>query len=931
MGDGHLANIIDIATTSEDFNILAALLGAADLVETVRNANDITVFAPTDAAFGQLAVDLGFTGDAGDESAVIGFLTAALTDLGGGDPIPLLTDILTYHVSPGAKTAAEVDAADQIETLLTGGFIGSEGRELIDNEPDVANPNIVIEDQLADNGIIQVIDRVLLPIDIPGNEPPPNIVDIAAGSEDFEILVALLGEANLVETVRDSEDITVFAPTDAAFGQLAVDLGFTGDAGDEGAVLGFLVGALTDLGGGEPIPLLTDILTYHVSPGAKTAAEVDAADQIETLLTGGFIGSEGRELIDNEPDVFNPNIVIPDIPAANGTIQAIDRVLLPIDIPGNGPQTVVIEAEDMDLSGYRVEHDRDASGDELIKLAGRKGTASTIFEGRDGKYDLELHYFDEIDGRAKIDVLVNGERIERIKLDEYLGGRTATAGNLTAVTIEGLHLEQGDEITLVGIRNGFELARIDKLTITPSGPPPNIVDIAAGSEDFEILVALLGEANLVETVRNADDITVFAPTDAAFGQLAVDLGFTGDAGDEGAVLGFLVGALTDLGGGEPIPLLTDILTYHVSPGAKTAAEVDAADQIETLLTGGFFGSEGTELIDNEPDVFNPNIVIPDIAAANGTIQAIDRVLLPIDIPGNGPRTFVIEAEEMDLSGYRVEHDRDASGDELIKLAGRKGTASTIFEGRDGKYDLELHYFDEIDGRAKIDVLVNGERIERIKLDEYLGGRTATEKNLTSVTIEGLHLEQGDEISFLGIRNGFELARIDKLTITPSAPPPAPVAGEADENGDLAGLIADFEGDEVVLGTDGADRLAGGDGDSLLVGGRGPDAFLFDPSNPNEGHDLIADFNLAEGDAVVLRLDDILDADPDLAEAAGDHDELEPQDFDADPDWTVTESPDGNLVVGHPGGSIELQGVQVSPASDDISKLVALNAIQVDVS
>ena len=63
----------------------------------------------------------------------------------------------------------------------------------------------------------------------------------------------------------------------------------------------------------------------------------------------------------------------------------------------------------------------------------------------------------------------------------------------------------------------------------------NIIDIAAGSDDFNILVTALTTANLTDTVRNADDITVFAPTDAAFTALAVDLGFEGDSSDEGAV------------------------------------------------------------------------------------------------------------------------------------------------------------------------------------------------------------------------------------------------------------------------------------------------------------------------------------------------------------------------------------------------------------
>ncbi len=404
-GPAPQPNIVDIAAGSDDFNILVMALTAAGLVETVRDATDITVFAPTDAAFTQLAIDLGFDGDATDEDAVFGFIAGALADLNNGDAIPLLTDILLYHVSPGAKTAAEVDALDAVPTLLTGATFGSEGTELVDNEPDIANPNIVAEDIGASNGTIQGIDRVLIPIDIPGNEPPPNIVDIAGGSDDFNILVMALTAAGLVETVREATDITVFAPTDAAFTQLAIDLGFDGDTTDEDAVFGFIAGALADLNNGDAIPLLTDILLYHVSPGAKTAAEVDALDDVPTLLTDARFGSEGTELVDNEPDVANPNIVDEDIDALNGTIQGIDRVLLPIDIPGNEvDQEIAGTNRNDDLSG--------ANGDDtILGFAGRdwlkgEGGDDTILGGR-GR--------DHIDGGDGNDHLFGGNGRDTIE------------------------------------------------------------------------------------------------------------------------------------------------------------------------------------------------------------------------------------------------------------------------------------------------------------------------------------------------------------------------------------------------------------------------------------------------------------------------------------------------------------------------------------
>ncbi|MCK0152037.1 fasciclin domain-containing protein [Marivita sp. S6314] len=338
-------NIVDIAAGSEDFNILVTALETAGLVDTVRDADNITVFAPTDAAFTALAVDLGFDGDTSDEGAVFGHIAGALAGLAeDDDPIPLLTDILLYHVAPGERTEPTILGSEGIATLLEGAEIAPADGALGDLEPDLTDPTIVVPDIEADNGIIQGIDRVLLPIDIPGNTmeeaPPQNIVEIATGSEDFNILVSALTTAGLVETIRDSDDITVFAPTDAAFTDLAVDLGFDGDTSDEDAVFGHIAGALTDLGGGDPIPLLTDILLYHVSGGAKSQAEITAAGSVATLLTDAEITPSGGTLVDGEPDLLDPTIVVPDVAAANGTIQGIDKVLLPIDIAGNDRDTI---------------------------------------------------------------------------------------------------------------------------------------------------------------------------------------------------------------------------------------------------------------------------------------------------------------------------------------------------------------------------------------------------------------------------------------------------------------------------------------------------------------------------------------------------------------------------------------------------------------
>ncbi|MFK7942524.1 MAG: fasciclin domain-containing protein [Paracoccaceae bacterium] len=381
-----------------DFDILREALVATNLVGVLADREaDFTVLAPTDAAFIRLAQDLGADVTDGDEAGALTAILAALESLAGSSEggLDLLKQVLLYHVAPDGRTLAELQADGTI-TTAQGGEITLDGTTLVDGEPDIANPSIVAQDIAAANGTIQVLDRVLLPIDIPGNDLP-NIVDIAASSDDFNILVKALAAAGLLETVQGLTDVTVFAPTDAAFTQLAVDLGFGGDQTDEDAVFGFIAGALAGLAeDGDPIPLLTNILLYHVSAGAKSANQIDEADQIDTLLTGATFGTEGTELIDNEPDIDNPNIVIPDIAADNGTIQAIDRVLIPLDIPGNTQGEVI-------NGTFR--------GDKLVGTAGDDEING--FFGRDHLDGGAGN--DMLNGGAGRDVLVGGEGNDHLK------------------------------------------------------------------------------------------------------------------------------------------------------------------------------------------------------------------------------------------------------------------------------------------------------------------------------------------------------------------------------------------------------------------------------------------------------------------------------------------------------------------------------------
>ena len=264
--------IVDIAVNDGRFTTLVAALQAADLVETLQGDGPFTVFAPTDDAFAALPA---------------GTVEALLAD------IPALTDILLYHVVAGDVRAADVIKLDMGEAISGLPFeVKVDGGMVYINEAQV-----IITDIEADNGVIHVIDAVLL--------PPMDIVDTAVADGRFTTLAAALTAADLIDILKGEGPFTVFAPTDDAFAKLP-----------EGTVEALL----------EDIPALTDILLYHVVEGRFIAADVLELEEAETLL-----GETFRIKIENGNVYLNDTvmIIITDILTSNGVIHVIDAVLLP--------------------------------------------------------------------------------------------------------------------------------------------------------------------------------------------------------------------------------------------------------------------------------------------------------------------------------------------------------------------------------------------------------------------------------------------------------------------------------------------------------------------------------------------------------------------------------------------------------------------------
>ncbi len=151
---------------------------------------------------------------------------------------------------------------------------------------------------------------------------------------DYDILKTAVVTAGLADTLANAEaDFTLFAPSDRAFMKLARDLGFQGNS--EAAAWNFLVTQLTALGDGDPIPVLTNVLLYHVAP---EAIYLDAlffdTDTVATALDGASLTSNRSRLVDADPDLVDAKVLYrrSNIPMRNGVVHGIDRVMIPLDL-----------------------------------------------------------------------------------------------------------------------------------------------------------------------------------------------------------------------------------------------------------------------------------------------------------------------------------------------------------------------------------------------------------------------------------------------------------------------------------------------------------------------------------------------------------------------------------------------------------------------
>ncbi len=533
---------------------LVAALTHVDLVTTLQGTGPFTVFAPTDQAFTDAGIDLN--------------------DFNTQEEKDTLSDILLYHVLSGSVPSSAVTDG-MLATMVNGdkAKFGVSGSTVT-----VGTATVTTADVQASNGIIHVIDKVLM--------PPVDIPTTAQTTGIHTSLVAAVIQADLLPTLQGTGPFTVFAPTDQAFTDAGIDL----------AALDNPTGKQT----------LSDILLYHV-----VSAEVQSSDVTDCMSADAANGQPLSFTVGSTVMVNDANVTSTDVVASNGLIHVIDKVLTPSDTPNNIPRTAQCTGIHNSLVAGVIQA-------ELLETL--QGTGPfTVFAPTDQAFidaGIDLAALNTPEGKATLsDILlyhvVSGE-VPSSAVTECLAATAVNGQSLSFTVGDGVMVNDAN-VTLADVNTSNGVIHVIDKVLTPTDTPNDIPRTAQCTGLHNSLVAGVIQAELLETLQGTGPFTVFAPTDQAFTDAGIDL------------------ASLDTPGGKAI--LSDILLYHV-----VAGNVPSSAVTECMSADAVNGQPLSFTVNGGVMVNGANVTLADVNTSNGVIHVIDKVLTPTDTPNDIPRT-----------------------------------------------------------------------------------------------------------------------------------------------------------------------------------------------------------------------------------------------------------------------------------------------------
>ena len=557
-------NIIGIARTN-GFNSLAAAIERAGLVSALEGTGPFTVFAPTDAAFDNLLAAIGQT---------------SINDI----PVPVLQSILTYHVVSGKVASSMVNSGD-VASLSGENLTFSTTNGIQVNGVDVVSPF----DVDAINGIVHTIDQVLVP---PTIAPFVNsVLEPAYFNVNFSTLVEAVVKADLVSTLLNTPNLTIFAPTNDAFTASGINP--------------------ADLDAATLLP----VLTYHVVGAKVLAAGIPAQ---ATTVNGNdlfFSLTSSGNFINGITE-----IVATDIESGSGVVHVIDSVLLPPT--GNLVETAVGLTSTGEFTSLVAALQRTADEgtpeQNLLTVLSSDGPF-TVFAPTNAAFQAVLDSKSSWNSLSDIPLetliaILTYHVVQARAYDVDLAGALSMNNQLPTANGENITIDLGNltingnaEIVATNTNTTNGVIHVINNVLTPSTisvePTQDLVELAIAS-GFNKLAEALTRAGLVGALQGTGPFTVFAPTDAAFDNLLAAIGQT---------------SINDV----PVSVLQNILTYHVLSGKVASSMVNSGD-VASLSGENLTFSTTNGIQVNGVDVVSPF----DVDATNGIVHTINEVLVP---------------------------------------------------------------------------------------------------------------------------------------------------------------------------------------------------------------------------------------------------------------------------------------------------------------
>ena len=667
----------DVPRTAQcdgNFTTLVDAVIQAGLLETLQGTGPFTVFAPTDQAFADANIDL--------------------SNYGTPEGMDELANLLKHHV-----VAGEVPSSALSDCMSTHAIDGNPLSFTVKDTVMVNGATVTNPDVSTSNGVIHVIDKVLMPTDTPNDVPRTAECD-----GNYSSLVSAIVQAELLETLQGDGPFTVFAPTDQAFADANIDL--------------------SDYDTPEGKANLSNLLRYHVVAGSLPAANISDC-MMETAVNGQPLSFSVGATV----SVNGATITATDVPASNGIIHVIDKVLTPTSTPKNIPTTAGCTGSHDTLVAAVVQAN-------LLSTLQGEGPF-TVFAPTDQAFanaNIDLAALDTPDGVSSLSEILLAHVVPGVVLAADLSdcATVQTANDFTMAfsigdeaKVNGATITQTDAMASNGV-----IHVIDTVLSSPTVTPNDLPRTAQCTGNHASLVAALVQAELVETLQGDGPFTVFAPTDQAFADANIDL--------------------SNYDTPEGKDALANLLKYHVVPGTVLAADVENC-MTATAVNGQplSFSVSDTVMVNNAV------VTATDAMASNGVIHVIDTVLTPTDTPNNIAATAGCTNVHTSLLAALVQA-------ELAETLGGEGPF-TVFAPTDDAFaaaNIDLEDYDTPEGKQALrNILlyhvyngtVNGADVtDETKLRMMNGNDAVVRLTDGTLSIESATITTGDVIASNGV-------------------------------------------------------------------------------------------------------------------------------------------------------------------------------------